>query len=464
MEKHSTLKTAEATMGYQREHMLNQLKKEETKTKEEDSVLIDCSQSEEVPPQKVQANEQIVPNLHSAALVLKVASEKTQLPTKIELICDAIAEAESGALAANASDNEDKLLFLSTEVDCNLTRSDVNHVFDKRSQLASQLNEAHILRRNAVLHRPDVGGLRPGMFMLAARKTNAEGMLSLLREKMHCAKEEQYDFDQQLIRAANNLESNQAEQDCCSQLKAANIEEMSVNQTQPDNSSIFSLHVENSSRDDVPDTSSLSWITEEGIQTLHVRMVQVKLLMSKDERERKLLRIEARHLKTDLKSARLELATAKRDNAKTSRQILALHNALETTEAEKNQLKLDLRLAQKKIAKIESSSSKPYNLITTQSQCKINKRRTELKNRNVMVTTRTMGSVACHSSNTELKYNTSSETATPNQNGNDNLNNFKFSSSNRLKVDKGAIFGVLKGMKKSGRREKVKYRNTTENT
>ena len=149
------------------------------------------------------------------------------------------------------------------------------------------------------------------------------------------------------------------------------------------------------------------------------------------EREKKLLDNEVMHLRAGLEQAQQEFKIGQvASNACT---------LLETTENEKNQLAVALDNAQKAMKQIQWNSSQ--GAYVEQSKDEVIKLNTEVSTKN-----KSTKSVAAN------KYKNDTRTEISHHSP-------KVTSNIRFTIEKGqSMFDLLKDIKKSGRKEKLKYR------
>mmetsp|Transcript_34400 Transcript_34400/g.63282 ORF Transcript_34400/g.63282 Transcript_34400/m.63282 type:complete len:345 (-) Transcript_34400:53-1087(-) len=343
-----------------------------------------------------------------------------------------------------------------------------------------------MLRTTVNSHESALGELRTEMLTLDKQKADVEGTLSALHCKVDNVMGERDDLALHLDQAVKELESIRVERNDL----VAKVADISIVQNPPDNSfntlDVADSELERSLNEDQFDNPfreilNLSCISEEDFETLNTRMSQAKSIIAQIEGERTLLKKEVKHLRVGLENAQEELATAKEDYKKISHQTLALRDVvsqarslLEKTEEEKNNLTLDLENAQKAMKRIQRNSSESYNVIVAQSQDEIIKLKMELKQKHESIKLLTSSSIeranatidsggsGSHNPNKISKYDISSETVVATNQHTDNNNTPKVMSKERFKVERGSMFGMLKDMKKSGRKDKVKYRKVEE--
>lgn len=230
---------------------------------------------------------------------------------------------------------------------------------------------------------------------------------------------------------------------------------------------------------------NLSQISEQDFDSVCDKMSKAQSILSQIEEERRLLKKEVKHLRRHLESTREELATVKNNCTEMNRQTKALRETVDQTkellkesEVENNQMSLDLERAQQEIERIRIGSSKSYNAIISQSQEEICRLQGELKSRDearkwisepaMSPSKRGKGTSPKpkYKSKTISMFDISFDTpVASNQKSNDasatrKNNTGTVRSEERFKVEKGkSMFGMFKDMKKSGRKDKIKYRH-----
>mmetsp|Transcript_33877 Transcript_33877/g.62281 ORF Transcript_33877/g.62281 Transcript_33877/m.62281 type:complete len:204 (-) Transcript_33877:84-695(-) len=198
-------------------------------------------------------------------------------------------------------------------------------------------------------------------------------------------------------------------------------------------------------------------------------------MISQIESERKLLKEEVTHLRVGLENTERELATAKHDYTKISHETFALRDIvsqartlLEKTEEEKINLSLDLENAQRALKRVQRNSTESYNAIVLRSQDEIKKLKLEIREKHdsiqLLMSSSIEGGNDTSNNDSNLtenkisRFDISSETVVASNQRNKHDSTPKVKSSDRFKVEKGSMFGMLKDMKKSGRRDRMKYR------
>lgn len=175
-------------------------------------------------------------------------------------------------------------------------------------------------------------------------------------------------------------------------------------------------------------------------------MAKAQEITANSERERKLLEKEVKRLRAELERSGEECVSVRDDALTMSRMRNAVSQSktlLEKAEREKHQLELNLMNTRKEMERIQQSASQSYNAIIEQSKDEITKLKME---------------------NESIKSFMSSSMA-PSTSSNNNMHSVvsQVSSVERFKVEKGqSMFDMLKGTKKSGRKDNVKYRRTDE--
>ncbi len=186
-------------------------------------------------------------------------------------------------------------------------------------------------------------------------------------------------------------------------------------------------------------------ISREDLDHVRTFMAKAQQITENSERERKLLEQEVERLRADLQRAKEELTSAREDSLTMSRMRNAVSQSrilLEKAEREKNQLEFNLMNIREEMEQIQKAASQSYNSIIEQSKDEIMK----LKMENEYIKSLMSGSIA-----TSLGSNHRQTVIS------------QISSVERFKIQKGqSMFDLLKGTKKSGRKDNVKYRRTEE--
>jgi hypothetical protein len=191
------------------------------------------------------------------------------------------------------------------------------------------------------------------------------------------------------------------------------------------------VHVKAFPRTEITAMLNLSNVSARDANLLCERVSRAKAMFTQIEREKKLLDNEVMHLRAGLEQAQQEFKIGQvASNACT---------LLETTENEKNQLAVALDNAQKAMKQIQWNSSQ--GAYVEQSKDEVIKLNTEVSTKN-----KSTKSVAAS------KYRNDTRTEISHHSP-------KVTSNIRFTIEKGqSMFDLLKDIKKSGRKEKLKYR------
>jgi len=415
----------------------------------------------------------------------EVMQEKRNLFTEVESMHDNMAEleAEKDSLAAKVSDCQKRNIFLSnkvTELE-DQANSNSEHNLDIESQLSSAINEPDTLGTTVNSQEAALEDLRDEMVNLSEEKAGVEETLSALHRKMDQVMGERDDLALQLAQAAKGLDKIRMERNGL----AAKVANISIVQTPPNISfnvldvpdseletSQTEDHLRDSPRKEIIDILNSSIISEDDVDRVCEKMKKAKKIISQIESERKVLKEEVTHLRVGLENAERELATAKDDYTKMSHETFALRDIvsqartlLEKTEQEKINLSLDLDNAQRALKRIQRNSCESYNAIVVRSQDEIKKLKQEIREKNDSIQLLMSSSIDrandVTNNDSDLKisrFDISSETIVASNQRNKNDSTPKIKSNDRFKVEKGSMFGMLKDMKKSGRKDRMKYR------
>jgi hypothetical protein len=173
--------------------------------------------------------------------------------------------------------------------------------------------------------------------------------------------------------------------------------------------------------------------------------------------EKKLLKEEVNHLRARLEQALQELAVVKKDCKNISRVASKARALLEKTKSEKDQLAVYLDVAQQTLKRIQGNSSQSPDEREEQSKEEINKPTTDPSERDE----------STHSTTTSagIDRTDTRNDIPPNDNTaqgcicSKNDNGPKVTSYERFTIAKGqSMLNLLKEIKKSGRKQKMKYR------
>jgi chromosome segregation ATPase len=351
-------------------------------------------------------------------------------------------EAEREWLIDSLRDYQEKTTQLSDKVALleNQAASNRDQVFRLESQLVSKVSAAGASNKTIESHRETIIKLRNQILSLDKQKADMEGLLSSLKSKMDLVIGEREDLALQLDKSITELKNIQEERNKL----AAKVAEILIMRNPPDHvlnpgdisydhlkTASHGVHVKAFPRTEITAMLNLSNVSARDANLLCERVSRAKAMFTQIKREKKLLDNEVMHLRAGLEQAQQEFKIGQvASNACT---------LLETTENEKNQLAVALDNAQKAMKQIQWNSSQ--GAYVEQSKDEVIKLNTEVSTKN-----KSTKSVAAS------KYRNDTRTGISHHSP-------KVTSNIRFTIEKGqSMFDLLKDIKKSGRKEKLKYR------
>jgi hypothetical protein len=222
-------------------------------------------------------------------------------------------------------------------------------------------------------------------------------------------------------------------------------------------------------------------ISDEDIDHVRDKMSKAQTIVSHIEGERKTLKKKVIVLQGQMKCAREELAVVMHDCIEKNDQALALRDEVDQTrlllkesELKSSQLVSTLERVQNEIKTMQSKSSESYNALIIQSQHEISRLKMELHCRDVPKILPSSPTARNTSFETPIASNKSSNSSPPlaaktnrNTRSPTSLKSPKkiIRSKDRFEVKKGqSLFGgLLKDTKKTGRKDRLKYRQGNSN-
>jgi len=414
----------------------------------------------------------------------EVLNDRDYLHSKVNDMHDTMAEleAEKEALSATLQECHGQIKHLPGEVSSleALANSNESHLKEIESMLLSKINEAESLNNTVENHEASMEELRAEIVTLRKEKSDVEENLSSLHTKMDYIVNERDDLALKLEDASKDLEIFRRERDRLS----AEIEShksrnhlSSIDLTSSD----FSCNI---SRIDIIDGDSetirkgdmsltspkkhffeilnMSQISEEEIGSVCDKMSKAQTILSQIEIERRLLKKEVKQLRRQLEITKNELNDARQGCRETSlnaknllEEVNQTRELLKESEAENSRMSLQLEKAQLEMNKIRMASSLSSNFLTSQNQMGNRSLNGEFKSPTME---QGFNSKSKKISLFDVSYESKTQKASNKSKHGIGIGETA-RSEEKFKVEKGkSMFGIFKDMKKSGRKDKIKYR------
>jgi hypothetical protein len=371
-------------------------------------------------------------------------------------------EAGTEWLIDSLRDYQEKTTQLSDKVALleNQAASNRDQVFRLKSQLVSKVNAAGASNKTIESHRQTIIELRNQILSLDKQNDDMEGLLSSLKSKMDLVICEREDLAFQLDQSITELKNIQEERNKLT----AKVAEILIMRNPPDHvlnpgdisyddlkTASHGVHVEAFPRTEITATLNLSNVSARDANLLCERVSRAKAMFTQIECEKKLLNNEVMHLRAGLEQAQQELV-AKEDCLTIGQRKIS--------ENEKNQLAVALDNAQKAMKQIQWNSYQ--GAYDKQSKDEVIKLNTEVSAKNI--STKSVAAYSTGTRTSKYRNGTRTEISQPeitaqSSNCSNNDNSPKVTSKIRFTIEKRqSMFDLLKDIKKSGRKERMKYR------
>lgn len=396
-------------------------------------------------------------------------------------------QVDNDSLKTTLTAYQEKALLLSRAVASleTQTSSQEDHTNALESQLAAKDNELNTLTKTVACQTDALEGLRSQLLTVGAEKASAEGALRSLRSEMTDVKRERDDLASQLEIAVKELGDTAMVEQELNQRYRSNSD--ALNYSIDSFESVGNLEISGDISQESPGTKQIRLllnscqISDEDIDHVRDKMSKVQTIVSHIEGERKTLKKKVIVLQGQMKCARKELAVVMHDCIEKNDQALALRDEVDQTrlllkesELKSSQLASTLERVQNEIKTMQSKSSESYNALIIQSQHEISRLKMELHCRDVPKILPSSPTARNTSFETPIASNKSSNSS-PSLAAKTNRNtrsptSYKspkkiIRSKDRFEVKKGqSLFGgLLKDTKKTGRKDRLKYRQGNSN-